>query len=206
MGDGALVPQGALGREVRSSFKDTAGKMVSLDRRALTTRSSRSGDTYELALSLLGNRQLVVSALSLQRPGYAATAVLRPNSARVAHFSVEGTRAAAVAPHDSGGCGGYSAVPQVEGTIFGILLEGTGYVQCSFNAENLTELVGIYSGSEVGNLASGSQYGADLVVDDWAPCYLDSTDSPFQSRMIWSENGTLEGGYTSANAWYGCES
>jgi len=199
VGEGALVPEGVLGREVHTTFTDAAGKAVTLDRRALTVRSTRTGSSYELALSVLGGRQEVVSALGRNLD---VTAVFRPDSARVAHYSVS----AATAPRDAGGCGGYASVPEVEGTIFGILIEGTGYVQCNIAPETLSELVGIFSNnSEVGNLASGSGYTSYLVVDDWAPCYLDANQSPFQTRMIWAENGTIQGGYTSANASYGCE-
>jgi hypothetical protein len=158
--------------------------------------------------TVLGFNQLIVSEDD-QVTGNDEMLVLQPgtdNTNAVHRYSLRSGSRHAVQLDAAGGCGYSVYAPTVVGSEFGPLVDAGSDVECG-QYESMAVISGLYqfTGVSAKVSASGaSQSGYYLRVDDWAGCTLSSSGTFFQTAGLWSINGALQGGLTSAWVGLGC--
>lgn len=219
---GSLAPASSFG-PVRTGTVTTASGPVSVEQRTLVA-SDNSGPVV-VVLAWLGGTQLVVTEMDPWSPSSGQALVLAPGTDRVqgryplvrsqglatAQGTTRGTNAvlASVVTHRSEarlastyGCSGHPLAPEVIGSVYGPLIQGTGVISCPL-PETLGLIVGLYERSSELSTTSGGTYGTYYALNVYHACSLISGTNPFKTAQLWSVNGSLYGS-TSATSYLDC--
>ncbi len=206
-GDGPVTSPGSSTSVASTTV--TSGTGVSVDVLQRSFPATGNGDQVVVAESLLDDTQLVVTEADLVT-GNEDILVLQPTtdsvqSARTLKgrtMRVDVNAAGSGNTNDfAGGCNVGEWPPSVVGSAYGPLIAGTSGVACA-DPVTIGLISGLYeflaSGSRQISSAGSSQYGYDLYVTAWAACTPASGDTYFQTAGLWSVNGVLQSGPTSA--------
>jgi hypothetical protein len=212
-GFGQIVQQGDLSAVSHTSLSLPGVGTVSVQQRTVVISDGTTSDL--VGLTVLGEEQEMVDVINPVN-GDDTTLVLAPYSSNVndsvhvrqRHHQDVAPAPTGDAPRVAGGCYASPDAPFVVGSVYGPLVKGIGVVSCPYGNESLSVMASLYersgSGStHVGNGGSASVFGTYLAVDAYDGC-TPSTGHAFQTAQLWSVNGTLQSGASSAWATLGC--
>ncbi len=207
-GDGPVTAIGPSSGVTTSSVTTASGQSVPVAERSFGATVGQ--DPVVVAESLFQGSQMVVTEADVVT-GVEDVLVLSPGSANVqsAHkvrgrtmrVSVASGAGPGTTADTPGSCNVGVWPPDVVGSGFGPLIGAETGVWCA-DPETIGIISGLYeylyTGSKAVSSAGGSQYAYDLYITAWAACTPSSGSTYFQTAGLWTINGALQPGYTSA--------
>lgn len=205
-GYGPVTAPGASTPVTSSTVTTGSGQSITIDERSFD--ATVDGDTVVVSDTVLQGTQLLV-AESDPVTGVQVTLVLQPGASSVREVRQERGRTArsdiqagpGMHADTPGSCDAAVWAPVVVGSAFGPLIGSTTGTWCGAN-ETLAVISALYewtgSGSRQVTASGASVYGESNYVTTWAACTPAAGDTDFQTAGLWSVNGALQPGLTSA--------